>query len=95
MRTLKALGGLTVAACLAAGLLGVMASAAVAAGEVKVCVPSAEGQGIQTPIKGACKFGYTLTELGAEGKKAKKANRAKKGPTGRRAPLVRKVRSPA
>ena len=64
MRSLKALRGVTVAVCLAASLLSVLASGATASG-AKFCVR--EGWPTFTPSKGKCPPGYTLTELGAQG----------------------------
>jgi hypothetical protein len=64
MRSLKALRGVTVAVCLAASLLSVLANGATASG-AKFCVR--EGWPTFTPSKGKCPPGYTLTELGAQG----------------------------
>jgi hypothetical protein len=53
------------------GTLLTMVGTAVASGGTEVCVPSREGKPILTPRAGACRAGYTLTELGAEGKEGK------------------------
>ena len=71
MRVLKALWGVGLAAAVAVGLLLVMAGSAIAAGGTKMCIPTAENTAIVTPTAGACKTGFTLTELGAEGKEGK------------------------
>jgi hypothetical protein len=73
MRGLRALRNVAVAACVGMGLLLVMASGAVASG-INVCVPKAQGRPIITPIRGACPWFYTLTELGKEA--------GQQGPTG-------------
>ncbi|HEV2981872.1 MAG TPA: hypothetical protein VGX51_10610, partial [Solirubrobacteraceae bacterium] len=51
-----------------------------AAGGTKVCLPGKEGKPIVTPKSGVCKPGYTLTELGAEGKEGAQG---KEGPAGK------------
>jgi hypothetical protein len=56
-----------------------------AAGGTKVCVPAKEGKPIRTPQGGVCKTGYTLIELGAEGKEGpagKEGKEGKEGPKG-------------
>jgi hypothetical protein len=56
-----------------------------AAGGTKVCLPGKEGKPIVTPKSGVCKAGYTLTELGAEGKEGsagKEGKEGKEGPAG-------------
>jgi hypothetical protein len=56
-----------------------------AAGGTKVCLPGKEGKPIVTPKSGVCKAGYTLTELGAEGKEGpagKEGKEGKQGPAG-------------
>jgi hypothetical protein len=58
---------------------GCIASAAQAAGAVRVCVPKGEGRAIMTPIKGACKPGAVLATL-APG--VKQAAEGKPGPQG-------------
>lgn len=71
-------------------LTGVLATAgsAFAAGATNVCIPSKEGKAIVTPKAGLCKTGYTLTELGAEGKEGKEGKQGaegKQGPEGKNA----------
>lgn len=53
-----------------------------AAGGTKVCVPVKEGAPIKTPKGGNCAAGYTLTELGAEGKEGPQGPEGKEGPKG-------------
>ena len=80
MRTFKAPGRLGVAVCITAGVACILANVALASGGTKVCVPSRQGRSILTPKNGACRKGYTLTELGAEGKEGKEG---KPGPEGK------------
>ena len=79
MRVFRALLGVGLAVC----LLLVVASGAAAAGGVKLCVPTAEATAVLTPTGGACKAGYTLTELGAEGKEGKAGAPGKEGVAGK------------
>ena len=72
--------GLAVA--VAVGLLLVMAGSAIAAGGTKLCIPTAANTAIVTPTAGACKTGFTLTELGAEGKEGKTGKEGKEGKEG-------------
>lgn len=53
-------------------VISLMVGTVFASGGTKACVPAKEGKAIVTAKEGACKSGYTLTEIGAEGK----------GPTG-------------
>lgn len=53
-----------------------------AAGGTKVCLPGKEGKPIVTPKSGVCKAGYTLTELGAEGKEGPAGKEGPKGEKG-------------
>ncbi|HEY5062130.1 MAG TPA: hypothetical protein VII52_11380 [Gemmatimonadaceae bacterium] len=46
-------------------------------------MPTAENTAIVTPTAGACKAGFTLTELGAEGKEGKEGKAGKEGPAGK------------
>ncbi len=62
MRMFKALRGIAVVVCLAVGLMGVMANAAMAA-PLKICVPEREGAAIRTPKKGVCAAKSTATVL--------------------------------
>jgi hypothetical protein len=64
------------------GLLVVFATSAMAAG-LKVCVPAKEGKPIVTPKAGVCKAGYTLTELGGEGKEGPAGKEGKEGKEGK------------
>jgi hypothetical protein len=66
MRMFKTLRGAGVAACVAIGMLAVMASSSVASG-TSLCVPVFAGGVPITPIGGACPVGFTLTEVGARG----------------------------
>jgi hypothetical protein len=63
MRTFR---GLAIATFVAAGVLVVTASGAMASGGTKVCVPETEGKPIVTPKAGVCKAKYTKTELPSE-----------------------------
>jgi hypothetical protein len=63
-------------------VLVLTASAAVASGGTKACVPSKEGKPFLTPKAGVCKAGYTLTELGAEGKEGAQGVTGATGPSG-------------
>ena len=66
MTAFKALRVAGVAACVAMGLLLLMAGGASASG-INLCLPAKEGKGVVTPVKGICPKHYTLTELGAQG----------------------------
>jgi hypothetical protein len=57
-----------------------------ASGGTKVCLPGKEGKPIVTPKSGVCKPGYTLTELGAEGKEGPAGKEGKEGPKGEKGP---------
>lgn len=81
-RSLRAIVG----AIVATGLLAVFGTGAAAAAGLKVCVPGVEGKPIVTPKAGVCKAGYTLTELGAEGKEGKEGPAGKEGPPGKEGP---------
>ena len=70
MRTFRELRGVMLAACLAIGLLAVLASGAVAAG-IKVCVPTKEGAPIVTAKAGVCEATYTKTTLLGEAEQEK------------------------
>lgn len=70
MRTFRGLRGVMLAACLATGLLAVLASGAVAVG-MKVCVPTKEGAPIVTAKAGVCEATYTKTTLLAEAEQEK------------------------
>jgi hypothetical protein len=61
-------------------VLSTSAASAAASGGTAVCVPSAQNKPLVTPKAGACKPGYALTELGAEGKEGKEG---KQGPEGK------------
>jgi hypothetical protein len=52
-----------------------------AAGGTKVCLK--EGKPVRSPQGGVCKPGYTLTELGAEGKEGPAGKEGKEGPAGK------------
>jgi hypothetical protein len=82
MRFSKALRGVTVAACVAVGMLLTVASGAMASGATKVCVPEKEGATLKTPKAGVCKPKYKLTELGAEGKEGPQGKEGSKGEKG-------------
>lgn len=82
MRAFKALRRIGIAACVAVGLLAVMASGATAASSLKVCVQEKEGGSIKLPKAGACKKGYKLTELGQEGPEGKKGEKGAAGAPG-------------
>jgi hypothetical protein len=62
--------------------LVLMVGTVFAAGGTKVCVPQQEGKSIRTPKAGVCKAGYTLTEIGAEGKEGSAGKEGKEGPKG-------------
>jgi hypothetical protein len=64
---------------------------ATASGGTKVCVPSKEGKQIVTPKAGLCKAGYTLTELGAEGKEGKQGPEGKSEFTAEEIALLKSV----
>ena len=66
MREDKALrgAGVCVGACVAFGLILLMASGAMAASTLTLCVPTAANQDIKTPNKkGGCEYNYTLVTL--------------------------------
>jgi hypothetical protein len=76
---------LVVGIALTTGLLMVFTGTALASGGTPVCIPTKEGKAIVTPIKGVCKTGYTLRELGAEGKEGPAGEtgaEGKQGPAG-------------
>jgi hypothetical protein len=60
--------------------LSTMVGTAIGSGGVTLCVPSKEGQDLATPVKGKCKAGFVLQELGAEGREGKEG---KQGPEGK------------
>jgi hypothetical protein len=60
-----------VAACAILATLLLWAASASATGGVSLCIPETEGGTVVTAIKGVCKSGYKLQELGAEGKEGK------------------------
>lgn len=62
-------------------VLSVLVASAAASG-IAVCVPAKEGKPIVTPVKGACKTGYTRQELGKEGKEGAPGNEGPKGTQG-------------
>ncbi len=64
-RAFKALMGVVVTTCLAAGLVALVPGGALAAG-LQVCVPSFAGATLRTPRAGACKAGYKKSELPSE-----------------------------
>ena len=64
-RAFKALMGVVVTTCLAAGLVAVAPGGALAAG-LQVCVPSFAGATLRTPRAGVCKAGYKKSELPSE-----------------------------
>jgi hypothetical protein len=68
MHTPRAGRGSMVLAFVVVGLMLVAGTGAASAAGLKLCVPSKEGKPLVTPKAGVCKTGYTLTELGAEGK---------------------------
>jgi hypothetical protein len=74
---------LVVGIALMTGLLSACTGTALAAGGTSVCIPAKEGKAIVTPVKGVCKTGYTLRELGAEGKEGPEG---KTGPEGKQGP---------
>jgi hypothetical protein len=74
---------LVVGITLTTGLLVACAGTALASGGTPICIPTKEGKAIVTPIKGVCKTGYTLRELGAEGKEGAAG---KTGPEGNQGP---------
>jgi hypothetical protein len=70
---------------LTTGFLMACTGMALASEGTPVCIPTKEGKAIVTPIKGVCKTGYTLRELGAEGKEGpagKTGAEGKPGPAG-------------
>jgi hypothetical protein len=62
--------------------LGVAIVAFASGGGTQVCIPNASGKPIVTPKGGVCKSGYTLKELGAEGKEGPPGKEGKAGPPG-------------
>src|ERR1700730_6642429 len=70
------LGGLA-----ALTVIGLGASSAWAAGGTKLCIK--EGKPVAAPKAGVCKPGYTLTELGAEGKEGPAGKEGKEGSAGK------------
>jgi hypothetical protein len=83
MRLSKALRGIVLAAVTTVGVLLMSVGSAAAAGGTKLCVPTAENTAVVTPTAGACKSGYTLTELGAEGKEGKEGKAGSEGKAGK------------
>ena len=77
MEAIKTVRRAGVAVCVGLGCSLLMAGSAAAAGGTKMCVPKKEGKPLVTPTKGACKKGYTLTELGAQGKPGKEGPEGK------------------
>lgn len=77
---------LTACACVALlALVAAFTGSALAAGGIKVCVPTLkEGKPIVTPKLGVCKTGYALSEL-PEGKEGKEGQPGKEGPEGKNA----------
>jgi hypothetical protein len=72
MRVFKAVRGVAVAASVAVGLLGVLASTVMAT-PLKICVPEKEGAAIKTPKKGVCAAKTTGTVLLPEAEEEKLA----------------------
>jgi len=86
MGTFKAVRGVF-GACVAVGLLAVLASGALATGGVKLCVPEGPNLATLTPnTKGECPkpqgAHYKLMELGAEGKQGEPGKEGKQGKEG-------------
>lgn len=73
---------IALAVCSAVVLLGMTTAEALATGTM-LCIPVKEGKPVKTPKAGACATGYTLTELGAEGKEGKEGKTGKEGPEGK------------
>ncbi len=71
---------LVVSVVLTTGFLSAFTGTTLASGGTPVCIPTKEGKAIVTPVKGVCKSGYTLRELGAEGKEG---SEGKVGPEGK------------
>ncbi len=66
-----------VAAPVAVGLLLAIMGNAMAAGGTKLGMPTAGNTAVVTPTSGACNSGFTLTELGAEGKEGKEGKKVR------------------
>src|ERR1700676_5068213 len=67
-------------------VLFLAAVTAATASTVKLCVPKKEASAILTPKRGACKKGYKLTTLGAEGKEGRAGAEGKAGAAGKAGP---------
>ena len=70
----------------AAALMATGASGAVAAGGVKLCIPVKEGAAVKTAKAGKCPAGYTLQELGAEGREGAPGKQGPEGTPGKQGP---------
>ena len=69
---------------LAALLLWVTGAPAGGTG-TKLCIPAKEGKSVVTPKGGACKPGYSFTEVGPEGKEGKEGAEGRRGWRGKKA----------
>ncbi len=72
MKVFEALRGVAAAACVAIGLIVVVASGAIAA-PLRICVPETEGKPIKTPKGGVCAAKTTATVVLAEAEEQKLA----------------------
>ena len=91
MRKFRALQGTAVAIVVALVVPAVLASSAMAAGGIKLCVPEKENAPVKTPKAGTCAPKYKLTELGAEGKEGapgKEGAKGEPGPKGEEGPAL-------
>lgn len=73
----------TVLAVVVVAALMLMVGTVFAAGGTKVCVPQKENKPIRTTKGGTCLAGYTLTELGAEGKEGPEGKEGAPGKEGK------------
>lgn len=90
---------LVAAAIAATAVLLVGAAVVMATGSsqpLELCVPAKEGGAIKTTKEGACKSGFTLTEVNKEGPEGKAGPEGKSGPEGPSSPsVVARARSTA
>jgi hypothetical protein len=80
------MGRIVTCVAFAVAVLLLTAGSATAAGGIQLCVPAKEGKPLVTPKGGNCKAGFTLTELGAEGKEGPQGERGPEGGEGKQGP---------
>ena len=75
---------ITLVVCGALVPLGMAPAGEALAAGTKLCIPLKENKPVKTPKAGACATGFTLTELGAEGKEGTRRRKRRKRPAGRK-----------